>query len=281
MVIRGGRGARASRRVAVASIATLMVLAAGNVPLAAGSEHRRGGDRPSWSDALRWWFSRSDSAPSWWTPAHEGPPATQEPPVTRSEPPKPPPTTPGPKTPPVTTPESPKPPPTTTPAPVTPPVTDVAPVVVPPAPPAPVPATPPTAVPTASLAPRMVVRKVGPARIRAGATARFRVTVANGGAGAARDVIVADILPAGFSVVRAGSPRVRLSAGRPGWRIARLEPGASRTFVITVRASSQMRGGASCNRVRATAPGAAPVTGQACFTVTALPPRRRTPAVTG
>jgi uncharacterized repeat protein (TIGR01451 family) len=142
---------------------------------------------------------------------------------------------------------------------------------------------PPTVVPVATPLPvkaRIRVTKKGPAAVRAGATARFRIRVANDGAGVARGVRVVDVLPAGFTLVRAGSPGVRLSAGRPAWTIARIRPGHSRTVYIQVRTTADARG-TRCNRVRVTAPGVSTEGARACVRVSAAPPRVRVIAVTG
>ena len=72
--------------------------------------------------------------------------------------------------------------------------------------------------------------------------------------------------------MRAGSPGVRLSAGRPDWTIARIRPGHSRTVYIQVRTTADARG-VRCNRVRVTAPGTSGSGARACVRINSLPPR--------
>ena len=116
--------------------------------------------------------------------------------------------------------------------------------------------------------------------MRAGGTARFRIRIANHGGAAASGIRVTDILPAGFSLIRAGSPGARLVAGRPTWRVARVRAGHSRTLYVRVRAAKTVRGG-RCNRVTVGARGAKGARARTCFRITAAPMRRRTVAVTG
>ncbi len=162
----------------------------------------------------------------------------------------------------------------------------VVPVVVVPPPPAeaPVvvtvtPAVTPAVSPVAKK-PRVRVTKRGPAKLRTGGTARFRIRVVNLGEGDAFGIRVTDVLPRGFSLMRAGSPRVRLAAGRPTWRMSRLRAGHSRTVYLQVRADRSVRG-ARCNRVTVRTPGVGASRAQACFRVKVRPARRSTPPVTG
>ena len=152
--------------------------------------------------------------------------------------------------------------------------TPVAPVVTP----APAPEVVEAVSPTA--APRLRVTKRGPATVRAGGTAFFRIRIANDGDATAVAIRVTDMLPGGFSLIRAGSPGARLVGGRPTWRVARVRAGHSRTVYIRVRASAEVRGD-RCNRVAVGARNGATAGARACFHITAGPPRRRAVAVTG
>ena len=128
--------------------------------------------------------------------------------------------------------------------------------------------------------PRLRISKRGPATVRAGGTARFRIRVANVGAGDARAIRVVDVLPIGFALERRDSPRERLASGRPTWRMDLLRAGHSRTVFVTVRALPGVRGG-RCNRARAALPGGPAISARACFRIHAARPRRTRPAVTG
>jgi uncharacterized repeat protein (TIGR01451 family) len=131
-----------------------------------------------------------------------------------------------------------------------------------------------------SATPRLRVAKRGPARVRAGGTARFRIRVANVGDATARRIRIVDVVPSGFFLVRAESPGVRLVAGRPTWNVGRIRAGHSRTVYIRIRADRQARGG-RCNRVRVRSAGTPTTGARACFHITALPPRAVRVPVTG
>lgn len=213
-------------------------------------------------------------------PCLPGPPVVKppavKPPVVKPPVVKPPVEKPPVETPPVVTPPE-------TPPVVAPPVVPVAPQPVAAVPAAPVPAAPvPTQVVVAAPkpVPHLQVTKRGPRSVRAGGTARFRIRIANDGEADAHSIRVADVLPAGFSLIRAGSPGVRLAGGRPTWQVARVRAGHSRTLYVQVRVAGTLRGG-RCNRATVRAGDAGVAGARACLRITARLPEERAVAVTG
>ena len=138
------------------------------------------------------------------------------------------------------------------------------------------PATPVTPL-TPTQAPRFGVSKRGPARVRAGATARYTITVVNRGTAALRGLTLTDSLPRGMSLTAtpAGS---RLRSGKLTWSLASLAPGARRVLHVEVRLDADAAG-RRCNRATAAAPDGTRRTATACTVVTAVP-RSLIPAVT-
>ncbi len=142
-----------------------------------------------------------------------------------------------------------------------------------------VPATPttPSTPLTPTQTPRFGVTKRGPATVRAGATARYTITVVNRGAAALRDLTLTDILPEGMSLTStpAGS---RLRGGKVVWSLSSLAPGARRVLHVGLRIDADASG-RRCNRAVVTTPGGGRRTATACTVVTAVT-RTVTPAVT-
>lgn len=157
-----------------------------------------------------------------------------------------------------------------------------------PIPPAP-PATPPTvttpspSLPVAVTAARpgtasMRLVKRGPARARAGERLTYVLLVTNTGTAAARNVRVADVLPAGLTVAQGSKGRI--AGGTVRWTIPNLAPGATRRIVVPVRAAAGITG-RRVNTATASADGVARVTATATTVFSAPAPRAVLPAVTG
>lgn len=143
--------------------------------------------------------------------------------------------------------------------------------VVPVTPVAPVPRTP------SQTAPRFSVTKSGPATVRAGARARYTITVVNRGTTTLRDLTLTDDLPQGMSLT--GTPAgARLKGGSLVWSLDPLKAGDTRTFRVSVRMDSDISG-RRCNRATVRAPGLTSHTARACTLVKAVR-RTITPAVT-
>lgn len=143
-----------------------------------------------------------------------------------------------------------------------------------------VPATPPAgATPRtpSQTAPRFGLTKRGPATARAGARARYTITLVNRGATTLRELTLTDRLPQGMSLtgIPAGS---RLRGGSLVWSFSPLRAGASRTVRVHVRIDADIAG-RRCNTATVAGPGITSRTARAC-TVVAGVIRRITPAVT-
>ncbi|MCB0881744.1 MAG: DUF11 domain-containing protein [Thermoleophilia bacterium] len=127
-------------------------------------------------------------------------------------------------------------------------------------------------------APRLALRKTGPARATAGAVVRYVITVTNRGTTEARNVTLTDRLPSGLTVERAAGARARSGAVR--WNVGRLAPGASRRVVISVRTASTVSG-RRVNVATATASGTRTVRATAATLFAGRRPAAVRPAVTG
>ena len=113
--------------------------------------------------------------------------------------------------------------------------------------------------------------------MRAGARARYTITVVNRGTTILRALTLTDVLPRGMSLTRtpAGS---RLRGGSLVWRLAPLRPGKSRRVRVNVRIDADIAG-RRCNTVIVRGRGIGSRKARAC---TVVKPVRRaiTPAVT-
>ena len=96
---------------------------------------------------------------------------------------------------------------------------------------------------------RLVVTKdANKTQFRAPAQVRYVITARNTGRGIVRNARVCDRLPKGVVFVRA-VPRATRVNGELCWRIARLRPGAKRSFRVEVRVVSVNSQQAYVNRV--------------------------------
>jgi uncharacterized repeat protein (TIGR01451 family) len=143
----------------------------------------------------------------------------------------------------------------------------------PPAPPA-----PPTGSVTGVTTSTLSIAKAGPRVARAGAVVSYAIRVRNTSTTAATNVIVRDVIPAGYSFVKA-VPSAALAKGRLTWRLGTLAAGATRIIKVSFRVDKSVNG-QRCNNANASAANAPRVTARVCSTI--LPPTRRIlPAVTG
>ena len=95
---------------------------------------------------------------------------------------------------------------------------------------------------------RIIARKQGPARVRAGRGARYVLRVTNRGRNRANRVIVRDILPRGMVLVR--RPAGATIRGRTiTWRISGIAPGRTVRRTVRVRVLRNVRGRRVCNRM--------------------------------
>ena len=127
--------------------------------------------------------------------------------------------------------------------------------------------------------PSLRVTKTGPATATAGRLATYRITVTNSGAGEARDVMLRDVLPRGFSVpgkVAGGS----VSKGAVSWDLGTLAAGASQTVKVTFRIDRGVTG-RRCNTAIATPSNGANATGTRCTRIVRVAGVARSPGVTG
>lgn len=83
--------------------------------------------------------------------------------------------------------------------------------------------------------PVLAVTKSGPAERYLGRPADFEITVSNTGDGPARDTVLTDTVPAGLQFESA-SDGGQFANGVVTWTLGTLEPGASRTVKVTLRA---------------------------------------------
>jgi uncharacterized repeat protein (TIGR01451 family) len=154
---------------------------------------------------------------------------------------------------------------------------------VPPPPPPPVveqqvtPPPPPVVVGRPTRA-RLSIDKRAPARVTAGQTVRYRITVRNTSRVIARNVVIRDTIPSGMALV-ARTRGLSVSRGQVAWRVGNLRPGASRTVVLNLSMPTTATG-QRCNVAGARASNAAQVRDRACTKVTPIA-RRVVPAVTG
>jgi uncharacterized repeat protein (TIGR01451 family) len=96
---------------------------------------------------------------------------------------------------------------------------------------------------------RLKLTMTGPKQQYANLPARYQLTVSNTGEAPATNVQIANPLPAGLTLASA-SAGSRLHEGQVAWNLGTLEPGASRTVQITLRAR---QAGKFCNRATALA----------------------------
>lgn len=131
---------------------------------------------------------------------------------------------------------------------------------------------------TPVLVPRLAIVKTGPLRARGLQRLTYAIRVRNRGNGVARNVVVTDVLPTGLSYVRA-SRKATVKGRTVSVAMGNLQPGASRTVKVTVRAAANIRG-RRVNVAVARATGVRPVRDTARTVFTPLV-RRVIPAVTG
>ncbi len=137
----------------------------------------------------------------------------------------------------------------------------------------------PVAVPVAGVGvPKVTISKRGPTRARVLSQIDYTIVVRNPGTVTLRNVVLRDRLPRGVAFVGA-SRRSSLTRGVVTFRLGTLAPGQARTIIVTVVATSSVRG-ARVNIARVTATGARMVGARAR---TAFRPlvRRVQPAVAG
>ncbi|MFN0154747.1 MAG: isopeptide-forming domain-containing fimbrial protein [Gaiella sp.] len=77
--------------------------------------------------------------------------------------------------------------------------------------------------------------------VKPGQTYRYRITVTNTGKNTALDVVVCDV--PSRKLVFVSAPGASFSKGRACWKIDRLAPGASKSYVITVRLDTNAKPG--------------------------------------
>jgi uncharacterized repeat protein (TIGR01451 family) len=99
--------------------------------------------------------------------------------------------------------------------------------------------------------PGLRVSLTGPARVIAGQQAVLSLRVENRGRIVARNVLVADMLPEGFALVKSSKPHV-FRSGALRVRIGTLRPGAAFTLRLTTRVS-RSAAGRQVNLAQATA----------------------------
>jgi uncharacterized repeat protein (TIGR01451 family) len=125
---------------------------------------------------------------------------------------------------------------------------------------------------------RLAIDKRAPARVTAGQTVRYRITVRNVSRVTAQNVVIRDTIPSGMALV-ARTRGLSVSRGQVAWRVGDLRPGASRTVVLNLSMPTTATG-QRCNVAAARATNAAQVRDRACTQVTPIA-RRVVPAVTG
>lgn len=143
-----------------------------------------------------------------------------------------------------------------------------------PGPPAPPPPPSVTGVSSSTLS----IAKAGPRIARAGSVVSYSIRVRNTSTTPATNVIVRDVLPAGYSLVKA-VPGASLAKGRLTWRLGNLAAGATRIIKVSFRVDRTVNG-QRCNNANASAANAPQVKAKVCSTILP-PPRRILPAVTG
>jgi uncharacterized repeat protein (TIGR01451 family) len=138
--------------------------------------------------------------------------------------------------------------------------------------------TPPPAVVTQVLRPRLAIVKTGPLRARGLQRLTYTIRVRDPGTAVAQNVVVTDVLPTGLSYVKA-SRKATVKGRTVSVAMGNLQPGASRTVKVTVRAAANIRG-RKVNVAVARATDVSPVRDSARTLFTPLV-RRVIPAVTG
>lgn len=113
---------------------------------------------------------------------------------------------------------------------------------------------------TVAEASRLNLTKTGPKQQYVNIPATYQITVSNPSAVAATNVVVTDFLPAQTTFVSA-SPNGQQTGQQVEWAIGSLEPGASRTVEVTLRAQA---GGEICNRASARADRGLTAQAEAC-----------------
>ncbi len=122
------------------------------------------------------------------------------------------------------------------------------------------------------------IAKAGPRVARAGTVLSYSIRVRNTSTTPATNVIVRDVLPAGYSFVKA-VPNGTLAKGRLTWRLGTLAAGATRIIKVSFRVDRTVNG-QRCNNANASAANAPQVKARVCSTILP-PPKRILPAVTG
>ena len=127
----------------------------------------------------------------------------------------------------------------------------------------PTPAPTPVVVTGTPTPPKITVAKRGPRTARSGRTVTFTVIVKNTSASVvARSVIVRDLLPAGYFVVKIPNG-ARFIKGNLVWNLGELAPGATKTLRIRIRVDRSVTGN-RCNVVEVVAGNAPPVNARTC-----------------
>jgi uncharacterized repeat protein (TIGR01451 family) len=107
---------------------------------------------------------------------------------------------------------------------------------------------PPEKAPSAKAA-KLELKMTGPKRQYANLAVKYQLTVSNPGKAAATNVLIANPVPAGMTLV-SSSAGSRLHAGQVAWALGTLEAGASRTVQIVLKAK---QAGEICNKATALA----------------------------
>jgi uncharacterized repeat protein (TIGR01451 family) len=114
----------------------------------------------------------------------------------------------------------------------------------------------------------LALSKTGPGAATAGQLVSYRIKVTNRSKIAARNVVLRDILPSGFSV--SGKLKgASISKGRISWKVGTLAPGKSRTVGVKLRIDRSV-GGRRCNQAVATAGNAKTVRDTQCTRIAAV-----------
>lgn len=123
------------------------------------------------------------------------------------------------------------------------------------------------------------ISKSGPKIATAGKTVTYTIVVRNTSANPAAAVVVSDLLPGGYTVLRrpAGASYVK---GRLVWSIGTLAPGKSKTIKVPLRIDKSAAG-TRCNTARASAGNARTVSARACTKVLRVAGATQVPRVTG
>ncbi len=84
--------------------------------------------------------------------------------------------------------------------------------------------------------PELTLTKTGPNIRYLGRGAQFEITATNVGDAVARNAVLTDMIPSGLTFLKA-SDNGQFGGGRVSWNLGSLEPGASRTVTVDVKAS--------------------------------------------